>query len=192
MEDESDDSEPTEILKGDIFFGKNGSAKPKDSETQFNFGTPSERMLFLNVAWMKDYKGKTTSDNMQGGGSYVKEFKMGSEMFNFLNEDGYAYGYVQPAKLGDTIDIWRIGAKHEASTSVDGVLVIWVAKHPTEGGTRIVGWYKNATIYYTEQEPPPDAKRTYEGEQLSYRVKGELPAAEAAGVTWCSSPLELD
>jgi hypothetical protein len=32
--------------------------------------------------------------------------------------------------------------------------VAWVATHPTEGSTRIVGWYQHATVF-AEYQPPP-------------------------------------
>lgn len=78
-------------------------------------------MVFLNVGWMKDYKGIAGGDGIQGGGSYVSENKFGHEIFNFSEFNGLMYGYVQPP--GYSINIDRLGA-HSTDDWIDDVLVV--------------------------------------------------------------------
>jgi len=103
---------------------------------------------------MEFYQGQSASDQIKGGGSYVKEEGMGHEVCNFSMHRGMVYGYVQPPKAKGQpgegqIRIERIGGSQE--DSVSNVLVVWTANRP-EGGTVIVGWYKNATVYRYYQE----------------------------------------
>lgn len=126
-----------------------------------------QKMLFCNIGWMKDYKG-LTSDRIIGGGEFVRRYKYGHEIFNFLPFDGYMYGYVQPIHI---INIERIGANKE-DEFIEGVLVVWVSKLPF-GGTKIIGWYKNATVYRKHQPAPKDSNRKYKGHELGYFVKAK-------------------
>lgn len=111
------------------------------------------KYLICNTGWMEYYQGNNKSDQISGGGSYVKEEGMGHEVCNFHRHYGKVYGYVQPARgqrsaSAGSIKIERIvGSDASASDyKVDGVLVIWTATRP-EGGSVVVGWYKNATVY---------------------------------------------
>lgn len=104
-------------------------------------------VLFCNVAWMKTYTGPDP-ENMYGGGSFVEKHKTGVEQNNFFDFNGKYKGAV--AVLGKGINIERLGAAKK-DTSVEDVLVVWVAKHPNSGGVRIVGWYKDARVYRTHQ-----------------------------------------
>lgn len=109
------------------------------------------KLLFCNVGWMERYQGLSSGDLISGGGAYVREHGRGHEICNFVPVNGIVYGYVQPP--GQQIDIDRIGAKpHE--DFISGVTVIWTATRPT-GGTAVVGWYKNATIFRTYQKFQP-------------------------------------
>ncbi|WP_081620922.1 DUF3883 domain-containing protein [Thioalkalivibrio sp. ALMg13-2] len=104
-------------------------------------------VLVCNVGWMEHYQGLSAGDTIAGGGSYVKEEGRGHEVCNFAPFKKRLYGYVQPP--GEKIDIERIGAEsHE--DSVGGVTVIWTATRPT-GGTAVIGWYKDATVYRNYQ-----------------------------------------
>src|ERR1039458_2088404 len=100
-----------------------------------------DRLIFLNVAWMSKYEG-LKGDTMSGGAKQGVDQGWGHEMLNFQPYKGKMYGYA-PAPFG-TIKVEKLGAAKGAD-SVDGVLVIWVAR------SRIVGWYKNATVYRREQ-----------------------------------------
>jgi len=124
------------------------------------------QVLFCLVAWMDNYQGEV-NDKPVGGGTYIAEHGFGSEIYNFsacnkpiemchldltdeeanLNYIPVCHGFVM-IQGGDQaqMHIERLGAKkHEEY--VTGVLVVWLAKHPTEGGIRVVGWYKNATVF---------------------------------------------
>lgn len=115
-------------------------------------------LLFCNVGWMERYQGLGFGDTISGGGAYVKKEGHGSEVCNFSDVRGYFYGYVQPP--GQQIDIDRIGADPE-DESISGVTVIWTAARPT-GGTAVIGWYKEATVFRNHQKFLPKPKRQRE------------------------------
>src|SRR5699024_6168238 len=102
-----------------------------------------ERVIFFNIVWMEKYEGlKGVDSQISGGGSYVNEHGYGHEIYNFKNINGLVYGYAQP---GGSNNLQRLGA--DANTeSLDNVLVIFTATYKN-GGTYIVGWYKNATLF---------------------------------------------
>jgi hypothetical protein len=111
------------------------------------------KYLFCNTGWMESYQGNSKADQISGGGSYVTEEGMGHEVCNFYSYKGNAYGYVQPAggqrsASAGSIKLENIvnGNASKDDDFVEGVLVIWTAKRP-EGGTFVVGWYKNATVF---------------------------------------------
>ena len=112
------------------------------------------KILFCRVGSMLHYEGNSESDTIQGGGSHPNENK--HEVYNFQNVDGHCYGYVQPSK--GTIRVSRID-KH-SKDKVDGVLVIWVAKN-RNGGTYIVGWYRDATVYSEFQNSKLKERQKY-------------------------------
>lgn len=105
-------------------------------------------VLFCNIGWMEHYQGLNAGDKIIGGGSYVKEEGRGHEICNFSPFRKVLYGCVQPP--GAKIDIERIGAGPR-DNSVGGVTVIWTATRPT-GGTAVIGWYKDATVYRDYQK----------------------------------------
>jgi len=128
-----------------------------------------KRMVFLNIGWMKNYKGIDDGDKIVGGGSFVKEKGYGHEIFNFLSEKGKLYGYVQPVIPHETIKIERLGVS-STDSYVDNVIAIWVSKSPS-GGVFIIGWYDNSTIYRVLQKPRTKTKRRYNDEIFGYYVE---------------------
>lgn len=92
---------------------------------------------------MEYYKGQSAQDKIKGGGAYVAKEGRGHEVCNFSEDQNYFYGYVQPT--GQQIRIERLGAD-KSDEQISGVTVIWTAPRP-KGGTVIVGWYKDATVY---------------------------------------------
>ena len=106
------------------------------------------RILFCNVGWMELYQGLKKGDQIIGGGSYVKDEGRGHEVCNFAPNRNVLYGYVQPR--GAQIDIDRIGAE-PYDDFVSGVTVVWTATRPT-GGTSVIGWYKDATVFRDYQK----------------------------------------
>ncbi len=105
------------------------------------------KMILLKVGRMDEYRG-LDGDRIQGSGSFVGDTGYGHEMFNFLPWHGRLYGYA-PCR---SIDVRRLGARPSAD-GVTGVLVVWVACHPHQGGSYIVGWYDNATVHNKKIEP---------------------------------------
>lgn len=106
---------------------------------------------------MERYEGLLAGDHITGGGSYVAERGRGYEICNFSGDANTFYGYVQPP--GSQIKINRIGANPD-DDSINGVTVIWTAARPT-GGTVVVGWYRNATVFrnYQTFSHAPEAHR---------------------------------
>lgn len=116
-------------------------------------------IIFCNVGWMEYYQGlQGGGDQIVGGGAYVEEEGRGFETCNFAPQDNSLYGHVQPPG-GTRINIERIGANAD-DDSIDGVTVIWTARHP-RGGTVVVGWFKNATVFrnYERFQNPPEAQK---------------------------------
>lgn len=126
-------------------------------------------ILFCNVGWMEKYQGLRSGDRITGGGAYVNKEGRGHEVCNFSSDQETLYGYVQTP--GEQINIDRMGAQSNADT-IDGVTVVWTAGPPS-GGTVIVGWYKDATVF------------------RNYQKFSEVPAAQSQnGIDgyWISAP----
>ncbi|MDU6339838.1 MAG: hypothetical protein E6583_00740 [Clostridium sp.] len=123
------------------------------------------RILFCNIAWMKEYRGVTDNDTPVNGGSYVDDTNNAHEAYNFdkitFDDDNkkvpYCLGFFETKctngesrnqlhieKIDDNVD--------ENIEAIDDVLVVWCAKGETNDFTSVVGWYKNATVYRYYQE----------------------------------------
>lgn len=129
------------------------------------------RLIFFNIGWMNKYNG-IFDDSIERGGKY-NQHSIGNEVCNFTKNKGTLYGYVQP--VGDTIKIEKIGASNK-DEHIDGVTVVWTAG-PESGGTVVIGWYKDATVYRKIQKinNPNNLQKT--NGVSSYRV--EAPAKKA-------------
>lgn len=105
------------------------------------------KIILLNTGWMTSYKGPD-GDSIFNGGWFPKTHGHGEagESFNFQPWKGRMYGYAFAQK--HHIDTRNLGATDKAQPA-NGVTVIFTALHPREygTGTRIVGWYRNATVY---------------------------------------------
>ncbi|HEY88728.1 MAG TPA: hypothetical protein G4N98_03215 [Thermoflexia bacterium] len=134
------------------------------------------RMIFLNIGWMENYQG-LEDDHIASGGSFVRQYNNGEtddyppcEIRNFQPYEGYMYGFVRITR--GSIRLERQGASPK-NNSADGILVVWVAKSPSDG-TVIVGWFKNATVYRNHQLPPKGSRRKREGRhEWGYRVSAK-------------------
>lgn len=107
-------------------------------------------IIFINIGWMKKYAGPSATDKLEADNfGYFKNNKnknpIGHEQWNFLETDGYVYGYV-PRSAG--INISRLGADAHAE-KVGGVLVVFISRDPAAQQLKVVGWYKNATVART-------------------------------------------
>jgi len=132
-----------------------------------------DKIVFFNIAWMKRYQG-VVGDTPVGGGSYVPQHGFGAEIFNFQHFQEKMYGFVEagwtPLK---SINVTKLGAQR-IDRSVSGILVIWVARHPDDKKTLVVGWYENAKVYRDRQAPPPDSHRQQpDGQDAPYFVEAE-------------------
>lgn len=105
------------------------------------------RVLFCNIAYMNQYLGRTEEDIPRNGGSWVTENQDAHEKWNFLNYNGYCYGFVM--NKGNQFHIERIDDTVGNSAAIDDVTVVWCASKEDEEGndTVIVGWYEKATVY---------------------------------------------
>ncbi|MFV2044611.1 MAG: protein NO VEIN domain-containing protein, partial [Anaerolineales bacterium] len=56
--------------------------------------------------------------------------------------------------------------------SVNDLFAVWVPNHPS-GGTFIVGWYTDATVFKDTQNPPSGSRREHKGDLCGYRVSAE-------------------
>ncbi|HHX4788820.1 TPA: HNH endonuclease [Yersinia enterocolitica] len=102
-------------------------------------------ILFCNIGWMKHYNG-INGDSIKRGGEY-NQHSTGHEVCNFSNNAGIFYGYVQPT---GQIKIEKLGASKK-DDFVSDVTVVWTAG-PESGGTAVIGWYKDATVFREAQE----------------------------------------
>lgn len=157
------------VLFYPILFGESIMASQSES-------TSNPRILFLRVGWMQFYDGQTENDRIQGGGGFVAEHGYGHEIYNFRQFGGSLYGYVQPKSSAGEYDtgriaIERLGAEVGAA-QINDVLVVWVATNP-DGGTFIVGWYANATVFRESQPALEGANR----EQFRYYVSTSASSA---------------
>lgn len=117
------------------------------------------RILYCKTGWMKRYQGYSKDDYPIGGGIY-NDNHIGQEIYNFLDCDGYCYGFVQ-TQYKNHIHLDKItGNKKDINKEyVDNVLVIWSATNPQIGGQYIVGYYENARVYSNTQTLSNDKAR---------------------------------
>jgi hypothetical protein len=119
-----------------------------------------EPVLFARTGWMKYYNGPMTGDERPRGGGKYNKTGMGHEVFNFHSIGGRLFGYFQPQMQASKIKLERIvpGTRGDV---LNGVLVIFVATHPEQRSQRIVGWYRNATVYRNYQPSPPKERNGF-------------------------------
>lgn len=102
------------------------------------------KILFCNITYMNKYIGITNDDTPTKGGAWVEKNKDACEQWNFLNEDGFCYGFVM--NKGDQFAIERIDKTASKSDEINDVTVVWCALNRSNE-TVIVGWYEHATVY---------------------------------------------
>lgn len=122
-------------------------------------------VVVCRIAWMDHYRGVTAADTPKGGGAFVKDKGFGHEAFNFDPYRGRFFGFVQATGAG--VNLSRLGCRADVN-SLDGVTVAWVATHPLEGGTRVVGWYESATVFSSYQRSPTPKRRLPDGSAAGY------------------------
>ena len=125
------------------------------------------KMVFFNIAWMRNYQGNWKEDIPVNGGDFIRRNHWGGEVYNFQPYQHILYGYVEPGVVEKggkqrNINISRLMSKpyvNKNAFSISNVLVVWVAT-PENGKTPLlVGWYENATLYRKAQIPPRESGR---------------------------------
>lgn len=137
----------------------------------------NDKIVFLNTGWMDFYRG-ITGDPITGGGKHVDNEGWGGEMYNFQPFENKLYGYVQPKidrkhQNPSTIKLEKISGL-ETDEKINNVTVVWTATDPNNGGTYIVGWYNNATVYRYEQSSPKNSKRKYKNILLNFYATAKV------------------
>lgn len=127
-------------------------------------------ILFCNVGWMKHYNG-IDGDSIERGGKY-NQHSTGYEVCNFSNNAGTLYGHVQPT---GQIKIEKLGAGKKEDF-VSGITVVWTAG-PETGGTAVVGWYKDATVYREAQTIRNPSTLQKKNGISTYRIKAPTDKA---------------
>jgi hypothetical protein len=131
-------------------------------------------ILFCNIGWMSRYEGLAGKpDKIVGGGKWVREHGTGAEICNFtVGNDGYVYGHVETIH-GETDRKIRLESVGGSGESVSGIDVIWTATDPEEGGRKVVGWYRNATVFRERQhfDRPPPSRQHARDKLTSYRIR---------------------
>ena len=130
-------------------------------------------MLLAQIVWMEDYQGFENTPTFK---EFLddNDFDYIYEMINFEPINGRCYGYAEVSpherngkKTYPKLKIEKLGADKNANV-VEGVLVVFIAKKPenssqTVSGKKVVGWYRNASVYRERQIPDGDVakSRTY-------------------------------
>ncbi|MCF8057571.1 MAG: hypothetical protein K9K37_13165 [Desulfocapsa sp.] len=130
-------------------------------------------LFFCNIGWMNRYEGlKGKPDKIVGGGKYVDENETGHEVCNFLiANDGYVYGHVETIKKDKdrAIRLEAFGGEGDHSSGID---VVWTATDPDNGGRRVVGWYRNATVFRERQTFSRKPSRQHARDNVTtYRIQ---------------------
>ena len=111
-------------------------------------------VLFCNIAWMKDYGGRSVDDPPLGGGAFPNREGFCGEECNFVEaDDGYVYGHFETikGKLDPQVRIENLGAD-KSDGFIDGVDIVWTAPEEGRDPRMVVGWYRNARLYRLRQE----------------------------------------
>ena len=109
------------------------------------------KILFCNITYLKNYTGITNEDMPNNGGAWVEKNKDAHEQWNFLNQNGYCYGFVM--NKGEQFTIERIDKNYSKAAVIDDVSIVWCALKPNPNKeTVIVGWYEHATVCRNFQE----------------------------------------
>jgi hypothetical protein len=109
---------------------------------------------------MHSYAGPIPGDERPvGGGSFNKK-KIGHEVYNFQETKRRLYGYFQPSRFTYTVNLERIDPKTADQSSLNHVLVVFVAPRRNFGQV-VVGWYKDAEVFRRRVRRSPGKPRGY-------------------------------
>ena len=121
-----------------------------------------KQVIFARISDMKYYRGITENDKPVSNMAYVKETGDAHEAFNFdvveMNGEKVCLGFVMligktsNSNLQIRLESMIGGKALKNEDSADGVTIVWCAKDPYGKNIRVVGFYKNATVYRYPQE----------------------------------------
>lgn len=94
------------------------------------------KLMIINVPWMKYYVGEGDEEKVTPLCGY-----------NFQNVNGHYYGFNEGI---ENIAIENFEGVNLEDEKVEGVTIIWTAKN-REDENKVIGWYKNATVYRQPQ-----------------------------------------
>ena len=110
----------------------------------------SERVLFARIGMMEYYRGPLAGDERPVGGGRYNLKNIGHEAWNFLDRDGWYYGYVRSGSRDESIPLERIDPTAGKAAELDATTVVFFAPRPS-GGQAVVGWYRRTTVYRAAQ-----------------------------------------
>ncbi len=101
------------------------------------------RTVFLNIGYMKYYRGINKNDIEINGNDDA------FDQFNFcmanIDEEEIVIGYADYGNTKEGVPTDKLGPDTEYA---ENILAIWCAKN-AQNDLTVVGWYKNATLYKT-------------------------------------------
>ncbi|PYV71686.1 MAG: hypothetical protein DMG96_28340 [Acidobacteria bacterium] len=100
----------------------------------------------------KFYDGPRPDDPKPIGGGANNRTNFGHEGFNFRRYGERLLGFVKAGADEGKLDLQRINPSPMTLHRVRGVTLIFVATDPKARGQKIVGWYRNATVYSESME----------------------------------------
>ncbi len=161
-------------------------------------------IVFCNISWMDDYLGETENDIPVNGGEHVRKYKTCNESLNFQpifvsfadekEEKTMLLGsYETKSTNGITSNQTHIEKINGCKSLIyneqaSGVTVVWCATAP-EGGSYVVGWYKDATVYRHYQQMLMEENDGTEWERwynvsCDYENAVLLPVTERKNARW--------
>jgi len=116
-------------------------------------------VLFVKVPWMKYYTGEGDEETLVPSCGYI-----------FQHVNGYYYGFADGL---EEIALEDFEGVAEADEKVENVTVVWTAEN-RDGQNKVVGWYKEATIYRHVKE-----SLSLDSERMLFKYVVKAPAKKS-------------
>jgi len=108
-------------------------------------------IIFCNIRELQKYKGVDLDNEIGNDDELMEWFEDDFERSNFENYNEKCYGFVY---VGGSISLNKYYKDlEEKAESINDVLVVWFETND-ENEIRIIGWYKNATVFRKNQSRP--------------------------------------
>lgn len=109
-------------------------------------GEEMKKIIICKTAWMQEYNGITNGDIPFNyfENTYKSNLEYTGEIYNFQEFNGKCYGYIQ--SYGNNYIENYFKSLFEDKTILKGYTIVWCA-FDTNEKLKIVGWYKDASIY---------------------------------------------